>query len=273
MGEPREVRAERLTFPDIEQYLTEDDRVIIPVGAVEQHGPHMAMGTDSILAEDVGLEAARRSGVLIYPTMWYGWSENHMAFCGTVTLRPETLQAMVRDVVESLSVHGFRKFIIVNGNRRANLPPIQVAAAELMANGERVVAVADVAYLNTSDIQRIRKSEPGGIGHAGEIETSMMLHLHPDCVWMDKAVASPTKAGNTMMTAFLPPDPAFEGGSRFQLTRHPMSAKKSTKGLGVSGDPTVATAETGREVMETMVAGLVEVLNIVKRTPAPNDEA
>ena len=110
IGMPKEVRAERLRWTDIQSYLEHDDRVLIAIGAVEQHGAHLAMGTDTMIADTVAHETAKRAGVIIYPPVWYGWSDAHMAFAGTVTLRASTMQAIMVDVVESLTTAGFRRF-------------------------------------------------------------------------------------------------------------------------------------------------------------------
>jgi len=262
----KEVRAERLRWKDVRAYLEKDDRVLLSIGAVEQHGTHLAMGTDSMTADAVCFGAGRKTGVLVYPPMWYGWSDGHMSFPGTVSLRAETMQALLEDVVNSLTQHGFKRFVIVNGNRRANLPPMQIAASNLMRMGGRLVAIADIAYLSFTELAELRRSAPGGIGHAGEMETSHMLHIHPDCVWMEDAISRPSKSASPQRT-FLASDPAHEGGDRFYLPRNPESFFKSTGGTGVAGDPTKASAETGASAHAAMVDGLVRVLEVLRETP------
>lgn len=266
-----EVRAERLRWEDVAAYLKHDDRMLMAIGAVEQHGPHLAMGTDTMTAEAVAEDAGRRAGVLVYPPLWYGWSGSHMAFPGTATLRAETLMAVIEDVVESLSAHGFRRFVLVNGNRRANLPPMQIAATRLTEAGGRLVAVADVAYLATDTTPRLRHSEPGGIGHAGEMETSHMLHIHPELVCMDKAEKRLGQS-RSPQTTFLPSDPAHAGDDCFFVPRHAKQFAEATGGIGVAGDPTVATAETGANLHAAMVDGLIRILDAVKGMPIPGEK-
>ncbi len=263
-----ETRAERMRWPDITAYLEHDDRAIIAIGAVEQHGSHCAMGTDTMIADAVARAAAERTGVVVYPPIWFGWSDMHMGFEGTVSLRPSTMQAILTDFVESLTRAGFRRFLFLNGNRRVNLPPMQIAATELTNAGGRIVAVADVAYLAYDQVATLRRSPPGGIGHAGEIETSVMCHIHPDCVWLENAVSAPTHAA-TPQRVFMSSDPAFDGGDRFLLPRTAEQFRASTKETGVSGDPTFANAETGVAVFTEMVDGLVKVLDILRETPLP----
>lgn len=262
-----EVRVDRLTWPEIESYLGRDDRAVLTIGAVEQHGPHLAMGTDSMTAEAVARDAGLRAGVLVYPPIWYGWSESHMGFPGTASIRAETMQAIIEDLVQSLTIHGFKRFIVLNGNRRVNLPPMQIAASNLTRAGGRVVFVADVAYLSFDEGAALRRSEPGGVGHAGEMETSHMMHIHPDCVWADRAVKR-LGAAKSPKPTFISSDPAYEGDSRYHHTRHPTQFR-AAQPEGVAGDPTVASKETGAKLHEAMVGGLVDLLGILADAPLP----
>lgn len=263
-----ERRAERMRWTDVEAYLKHDDRVMLAIGAVEQHGAHCAMGTDTMIADAVARGAAERTGVIVYPPLWYGWSDMHMGFEGTVSLRPSTMQAVIVDFVESLTRAGFKRFLLLNGNRRVNLPPMQIAASELTNAGGRIVAVADVAYLAYDKLAALRRSPPGGIGHAGEMETSVMIHIHGDCVWMPEAVSKPTHPADPQRV-FMSSDPAFDGGNRFYLPRTAEQFRAGSGGTGVSGDPTYANAETGKAAYEAMVDGLVQVLDILKEAPLP----
>lgn len=268
----REVRAERLRWTEVQAYLERDDRVILAVGAVEQHGAHCAMGTDSMIADAVGRAAAERAGVLIYPPLWYGWSDLHMGFEGTVTLRPSTMQAVLVDFVESLTQAGFKRFLLLNGNRRANLPPMQIAASELTATGGRVVTVADVAYLAADTLAALRRSPPGGVGHAGELETSVMQHIQPGCVWIEDAISRPSERADPQH-AFMSSDPAFEGGDRFYLPRTARQFRAATSGTGVAGDPTFATPQTGKAAFDAMVDGLTKVLQSLSEARIPDPSA
>ena len=263
----KEVRVDRLTWPEVETYLEHDDRAVLTIGAVEQHGPHLAMGTDSMTAEAVAWDAGMRAEVLVYPPVWYGWSESHMGFPGTASIRAETMQAIIEDWVESLTTHGFKRFIVLNGNRRVNLPPMQIAASNLTRAGDRVVFIADVAYLSFDEGAALRQSEPGGVGHAGEMETSHMMHIHPDCVWPDRAVKH-LGAAKSPKPTFISSDPAFEGDSRYHHTRHPAQFRAANPD-GVAGDPTVASLETGIKLHDSMVDGLVNLLEILANTPLP----
>jgi creatinine amidohydrolase len=258
MGKP--IRAQEMTWSDVAAYLNRRKTALIPVGALEQHGSHLPMGTDTILATRVAEDASAECGVIVYPPLWYGWSDYHMAFTGTVTLRPGTLSAIAQDVARSLIYHGFKNLIFVNGHRRANVPPLQMALSEVQAETDVVLAVADLGYLAFTTIGEIRRSEPGGIGHAGEMETSQMLHLHGDLVHMDRARKNASKAGR-FQKALLPSDPAHEHANRVLVLRGVEAFRRSAGPDGTLGDPTVAHPETGRKLHEAIVANLVAFID------------
>ncbi len=99
----------------VEEYLRQDDRVVVPVGSTEQHS-YLSLGTDAILAERVAVEAAEPLGVLVLPAMPFGIAPGFAAFPGTVTLRPETLVTVLTEVLDTLRAQGFRRFLVVNGH-------------------------------------------------------------------------------------------------------------------------------------------------------------
>jgi creatinine amidohydrolase len=121
---------ENLSYPEVELYLKKTDIILVPVGSVEQHSPYGLIGTDFITAEHVARQAGEALDILVAPTLCYGVSPHHMAFPGTVSLSPDTLIAVVCDLVRSLVTHGFRKIIFINGHG-GNIAPIQVALVRL----------------------------------------------------------------------------------------------------------------------------------------------
>ncbi|MGB3225694.1 MAG: creatininase family protein, partial [Desulforhopalus sp.] len=125
---------ENLSYPEVELYLKEKDSILVPVGSVEQHSPYGLIGTDFITAEHIARKAAEAMDVLVAPTISYGVSPHHMAFPGTVSLSPDTLVAVVCDVIRSLVMHSFRKIIFINGHG-GNIAPIQVALVKLKSQG------------------------------------------------------------------------------------------------------------------------------------------
>src|SRR5690625_862626 len=107
-----------LTTEEAREFCAAGGVVVVPIGATEQHGPHLPLGTDFTMAHTVATKAAEQvDGVLVTPPIWTGFSPHHMQFTGTVSLRAETLMAVVRDVAESLWRHGFRRILFLNGHR------------------------------------------------------------------------------------------------------------------------------------------------------------
>ncbi len=123
---------ENLRYPEVELYLKKKDIILVPIGSVEQHSPYGLIGTDFIAAEHIARQAGEEMDILVAPTLSYGVSPHHMAFPGTVSLSSETFIAVVCDVIESLTAHGFKKIIIINGHG-GNIAPIQVAMVRLKA--------------------------------------------------------------------------------------------------------------------------------------------
>lgn len=261
-------RADHLRWREVEAYLKEDDRVLLPIGAVEQHALHLAMGTDTITADAVCRDAAERVGIISYPPIWYGWSEGHLAFPGTASLKPHTLISMIVDIVESLSLGGFKRFIIVSGHRRGNLPPLQIAASQLSSGGERMVAVADLGYLALEETLRLRKSQLGGLGHADELETSHMLYLAPELVDMAAGAEKPAHVPD-LLQQFMPSDPALEMRSRFYLPKALALTRPTPEATGLGGDASCSTAEAGAALHEAFVAGLIRVIDTVTKHKLP----
>jgi creatinine amidohydrolase len=243
--------------------LKKDDRAVLAIGALEQHGPHLAMGTDTITASAVASDACHRTGVLVYPPLSYGWSDAHMGFPGTVSLRPETIQAFIEDWVESLTAHGFRRFLVLNGHRRTNLPPLQIAASRLSLSAQRIVAVADLGYVALEKSLEIATSHLGGLGHADELETSHMMYLRPEAVEM-KFAETRIRHSKGLLRQFLPSDPREEGRSRYYLPPTPETFRKATGGTGLGGDARPSTKDKGQILHEAMVAGVCEILGELK---------
>ena len=194
--------AHEKSWREVREYMDSgNDLVILPVGSIEQHGPHMPMGHDALAAHHVARDAGRRAGVLVYPTLWYGWSNNHMALTGTITLRPETLTAVVTDIMASLLYHGFNRVIVVNGHRRANLAPLEIAVNQMRQKTGAALAVVDVGIIAFDRVAEIRTTPPGGVGHADEMETSHALHMNPHLVDMEKATPQNSNPEPEWMTA------------------------------------------------------------------------
>jgi creatinine amidohydrolase len=177
-------RLAEMTSPQVRAELGRGrSTVVVPFGAVEQHGPHLPLDTDAVLADRLGPLLAARLGALCAPTIRIGCSQHHLAFAGTLSLRPQTLQMIVHDVVDSLARHGFRCVVLL-ATHGGNEPPLQEAGAVSRRDGVRVVVpslrAAVGALLAVARTRGVAPGEAGG--HAGELETSLMMALAPDLV-------------------------------------------------------------------------------------------
>jgi creatinine amidohydrolase len=247
---PTKYRYEELTWPEMREAIGRQPVVLLPFGTVEDHGPHLPINTDNVIVEAICLEVARRApeDVLAMPTVAYGLDEHHMDFPGTVSVDVHTLIAYVADVAISVARHGFTHVLIVNGHG-SNAPIADLAARRVvLETGIICGAMSPNAAIDPTLAEPVfsemRQSAPGGVAHAGEYETAMMLHLRPDLVQMDQAVR---ESGQIKLEYFNwdHPEPSV-------LAWQDWWSRMSES--GVCGDPTVATAEFGRALFETTVA-------------------
>jgi creatinine amidohydrolase len=232
------MRFEELSSPDVDRLDRDKTILILPLGSVEQHGRHMPLGTDTILAYAVAQAAAAKLAgrVAVLPSPWYGFSAHHMRFAGSISLRPETLMAIAEDVVASLVQHRFKRIVLVNGHG-GNGGVVDVLASVLGKKHYGKARIAGLTYfqLARAAIAKLRQSETGGMGHACEFETAMLMHLRPDLVAIKEAQVTYPDPGS----AFLSTD--LLGGSAVRTYLDFADLSPS----GTLGDPALATPEKG----------------------------
>ena len=126
------MRLQLMTWAEAESYLEAYDGVIVPIGSTEQHGPNGLIGTDALTADAIAIETGELAGALVAPVISVGMAQHHMAFAGSMTLKPSTLVQVICDNVMSLAKHGFRKFYFINGHG-GNISTITTAFQEIHA--------------------------------------------------------------------------------------------------------------------------------------------
>lgn len=228
-----------LPWPRVGALLTAGAVPILPFGAQEQHGPHLPLSTDTVMADGLARRVAAAVGGLLLPAVPYGQTTDNRAFPGTVSLSFDTTRAIAVDIAASVQAHGARGLVIVNGDF-GNRAPLTLAARQISDAGLRVLVV------NYPGLERVLPelltTEPAGFGlvHADEFETSVVLALRPEAVAMDRAVAE-----YPVFPATFPSEP---------VDLRAMSES------GVFGDPRPATAELGERILTALTAAAVELV-------------
>jgi len=256
------IHFEHLSSPELEQAARRGALIVLPVGQLEEHGPHLPVETDCIIARKVAYAAADAVDgeipVLTLPVVWTGYSVRQVAhFPGLVGFRePETMIQLIYDMLYSLVESGFRKIIIINAH--GNNPAILELACRRIGSDLNVFpAVANVWSFSKRVGPQVRQSAMGGCGgHADEFETSLLLHLAPELVHMERATAEDIiNYRNRFFPGDLYSDIPNVVGGIFWSTWGVVPTK-----TGVYGDPTPATAETGRILFEAIVSGCADFM-------------
>ncbi|MER5439165.1 creatininase family protein [Streptomyces sp. NPDC002790] len=244
MSSEQPLHLAELTTEEAAEAVTRAPVVIIPAGAYEQHGPGMPIATDTIRAERIAdLVGARLAGrVVIGPPLPVGVSPHHMAFAGTVTLTTTTFAAVVREYVESLRRHGWRRFLVLTGHGGNNATLTTVAQDLLVSHPDVRFAWTPVTSLASDVIGEMGVSEVSG--HSGEAETAQMLHLAPELVHRDRL-----EPGSVAVDGLKPEARLARSFSQPTLTL-PYDELSAN---GVLGDPTSVTAEDGEAIVAAAV--------------------
>ena len=205
----REVRWSALTSAAVAEFAARDSFVIVPVGSIEQHGPHLRLHEDIANALALAESAAQASPhpVLVAPPVWWGMAPHHMGFAGTISLRLDTFSALITDICRSLAAHGFRRILLLNGHG-GNAAPLIATITQLSADDGLFVSTLSYWTLIPDTLREVGTSAQGGMGHAGEMETSMAMHLRPETVLADRLERDiPATASGARAIDFRAPGP------------------------------------------------------------------
>jgi creatinine amidohydrolase len=255
-----------LAADDIREYLEHRRTVLIPIASTEQHGPHLPLSTDTITAAEVSRRAAEEAGVLYTPTVWTGYSPQHLrepqTGTGTISVRASTFTELIVDIGRSLVHHGFTHLIFVNGHG-SNMKIIDPALRRLRYDtGAFVACYKPYAerYMGLVDdvLENPREEMPGW--HASELETSQVMAFDETLVVRERMAETKVTAPEWLPDAFEKadgaPDIEFEGYQYFVM---PMDHQEFTP-TGVIGNPTRATKEKGEEAFRRFAAHLAKAI-------------
>lgn len=233
-----EVEWRRLRADELRAAAGRDAIVILPVGSIEQHGPHLPVEVDSLLGEEVALRTARKlvaggTEALVLPNLWTGVSEHHMSFGGTITLDLPTFLAVIEQIVKSVLRHGFRRIALLNGHG-GNENALRSLTDELTPRYRAPIVEFTYWYAAAEAIGAELETQ-ANVLHACEAETAMMMALRPELVAQSRIGLAKSN---------LAPD--LPAGIYRWRTLGAVSAS------GVVGHPEAASPEKGRRLLEAI---------------------
>lgn len=238
------VLLEDLTWIEAEKILTQDTVIVIPLGAAaKEHGPHLKLKNDWLIAEYLKKRVLEQANVVVAPTITYHFYPAFLEYPGSTSLRLETARDLIVDVVKSLARYGPRRFYILNTGV-STLRALQPAAESLAKEG-LILRYTDLLKI-TGPVEKAIGKQEGGT-HADEIETSMMLYMAPSTVDMKKAAKDY--------------HPSTERG----LTRNP-NGRGVYSATGIYGDATLATKAKGEQITKALVMGILKDIEDLRQS-------
>jgi creatinine amidohydrolase len=241
------VLLEDLTWQEAEKILTPEAIVVIPIGAEsKEHGPHLKLKNDWLMAEYLKNAVLQRTNVVVAPTVNYHFYPAFVEYPGSTTLRLETARDLLVDICRSLARYGPRRFYALNTGV-STIRALRLSTDVLAADGIKF-RYTDILRVNEAAEKQVKQEEGGT--HADEIETSMMLYIAPASVDMKKAVKD------------------YHPSGRGGLTRDP-NGKGDYSASGVFGDATLATRTKGEILVRAMVEGILKEIDSLRAEPLP----
>lgn len=249
------------TWPEVEAYLENSTGIVVPIGSTEQHGPSGLIGTDAITSELIARRVGEAERAMVAPTISVGMAQHHMAFKGSMTLRPSTLIRVLRDIVVSLARHGFDRFLFINGHG-GNIPTINAAFAEIYNELAEVKAMAG----------------PGGNRMPASVRCQLEnWYMHPDVAALQRELYGDKEgfhatASEVAVTWYAHPDqqrdvplgPISMARERYHdaddyRRRHPDGR--------IASDPSLATPEHGGRIVEAATTAMAQVYRTFVAAP------
>ena len=230
----------RMTSKQTREYLNRDDRLVIPVGSVEQHGPRGVLGTDFMIAEKLAREAAERVQIMCAPSMPYGMSEHHTGFTGTLSLQPLPLIEVYTSILRSAYCSGFRRIVLVNGHG-GNTACLGLAATKAAETCLDILVKISEWFRNPQVIEAIEAEFGEGEGmHATPGELSLIMHLYDGLIGSEQQEEQQRRDLDVV------------------LTRHVLE-KRYPDG-SMSADQNLSNSQAGKNLFEISCQSLVSEL-------------
>ncbi len=236
-----------LTWEQIAAMRTENiDMVIFPIGSTEQHGPHLPLNVDTLSAEVIAHAVSSQTGVPVLPTMPFGCALGHTHFWpGTLSLSPQTLAAVVREVLEDVVAYGFHRVLVLSGHVM-NAAPLRCALEELRHKYPHLQIAQKHVCEASIRVQELYSSDAQD-WHANAAETALMMHIAPDLVHHDRIFDDPDRTRNLVFSYAVP----------------------QTSQSGHTGEPSKATPEMGAELFAAVVRDWTYVVKKALNEQAP----
>jgi creatinine amidohydrolase len=240
-------RLQDMTWEEVRDVVAPGTVAVLPLGSIEQHGPHLSVEVDSRLAMAVAERAVERAGrridAVLAPCLRYGASHHHLAFPGTMSISLPTYVQVLVDLAGSLVAGGFRHIFFLNGHG-GNADPMRMAI-RMLRDRHDAVLVAGASYwdLARDEIAARRCSGPGGMSHGCELETSMMMHVRAAAVKPDRI----EEAMPSWCSPYLVED-LIAGGSGVSLGYH----TQDVSATGTMGDPRAASPAAGEAFLDAV---------------------
>ncbi|WP_339733408.1 creatininase family protein [uncultured Gimesia sp.] len=240
-----------MTAIELKNVSRDETLVVLPIAAVEQHGPHLPTATDEIICTAVAEQVEQRlkESVLLLPTLWLGASQHHLRWGATLTSRVENYETLLCEICESLLDDGFRRVLILNGHG-GNIGPMQISLRRLQVHYRNCQLMAASYWsIAEAEITALMEGECKTVGHACEAETSLVMHLRPELVRKSHIENSDDYQLDMVDGVYLCND-------MFQRTSQ-----------GATGRPDLATAEKGAEMFSKIVYRVTDVLKSLQKIP------
>lgn len=238
---------EELTADELAALAEKEDAVVVlPMGSLEKHGPHLPLGTDGLVAYEVALKASMREPCIVLPPLFYTHVAAMRQFPGAINIREDILLNLLENIFEEVSRNGFKKILILNGHG-GNIDLLKLFARRRLTRKTdySLYILAEPWIFQQKILSEVKESEE--IGHAGEIETSQILYLYPKLCRMERAKPAKTRPKPLNgMPVITPVD---------WVVYCPE---------GYVGDPTKATREKGEKLINALVDGVVETIRRIK---------